>query len=452
MPTLDSLTSLLGHYGYVIVFVGVFAESMGIPVPGETVLIAAGIVAHRGSIDLGTTIALGIAGAVLGDQLGYVIGRRGGRPFVLRWGRYVAITPDRLTKADAFFERHGGKAVFLARFVAGLRVFGALMAGVSRMRWSTFIVYNTLGGIVWATSAVLLGFFAGSSYHLIEHWSSRAGLVLVVLVVLVLAVHLANRHLHVFARVRNATLVRRATLLLGSGALAVRRRTPAPVATAGRWLARHRFQLLLLLACVLVPLALLGEIVNEVFVKHGFPWDVAILHWAHRHATPTLDQFAAVFSDAGSAWVLAPLFAVVSSALLLARRPMQAGFFALACAGALLLDVLARTVFERPRPTVFVPIAPEHTYAFPSAHAMGSMAFAVAVIILARPTRWGWAIGGLAALLTLVIGVSRIYLGLDYPTDVLAGWLAAFAWVVGVHLTVTARLPFDLATEDHSSS
>src|ERR687884_1293855 len=159
---MDRVLSLIEHYGYLVVLLGVMLESMGVPLPGETILIAAGVLVQRGHLDLGDAIVFGILGAVLGDQIGYWVGREGGRPFVLRWGRYVLITPERLARAEAFFDRHGGKAVFIARFVAGLRVFGALVAGISRMRWRTFIFYNALGGATWATLVVLAGYFLGS--------------------------------------------------------------------------------------------------------------------------------------------------------------------------------------------------------------------------------------------------------------------------------------------------
>ena len=151
---MGNLLHLIGRYGYLMVFFGVTLEGAGVPLPGETVLIAAGALVHRGVLDFGDTLFFGILGAVVGSQIGYWVGRFGGRPFVVRWGRYVLITPERLGHAEAFFARHGGSAVFLARFVAGLRVFGALVAGTSRMPWGKFTLYNLLGGIVWAAAAV----------------------------------------------------------------------------------------------------------------------------------------------------------------------------------------------------------------------------------------------------------------------------------------------------------
>src|SRR5215211_3419586 len=190
---MDRILSLIEHYGYLVVLFGVMLESTGVPLPGETILLAAGVLVQRGHLDLGDAIAFGILGAVIGDQIGYWVGREGGRPFVLRWGRYLFINSQRLSRAEAFFERHGGKAVFLARFFSGVRVFGALVAGISRMRWGTFLLYNALGGAVWATAVILLGYFLGSSMGLVERWLGRATLVLASVLAVVVAFYLAYR-------------------------------------------------------------------------------------------------------------------------------------------------------------------------------------------------------------------------------------------------------------------
>src|SRR5215211_4648461 len=120
---MEQVLSLIEHYGYLVVFFGMMLESTGMPLPGETILLA-----QRGQLDVGDAVVFGILGAVVGDQIGYWVGREGGRPFVLRWGRYARITPERLGRVERFFERHGGKAIFLARFFSGFRVLGALVA------------------------------------------------------------------------------------------------------------------------------------------------------------------------------------------------------------------------------------------------------------------------------------------------------------------------------------
>jgi membrane protein DedA with SNARE-associated domain len=169
------MLSLIGRYGYLIVFLGVMLESVGLPLPGETVLITAGALVHRGSLTLWETMVVGSLGAVMGGQA----------PFVLRWGRYTFVTPERLARAETFFERHGGKAVLFGRFITGLRVIGALVAGTSRMPWGRFTLYSALGGVVWATAAVALGYFLWASIGLVEHWIGRVSLLLAAALVLV---------------------------------------------------------------------------------------------------------------------------------------------------------------------------------------------------------------------------------------------------------------------------
>src|SRR5256885_14082204 len=119
------LVDLFARYGYWVVLVGVFLENAGLPVPGETALLAGAALAHFGRLSLPWVIATAVGGATLGDNLGFLIGRRGGRALAERYGRWFGLSPRRLELFDRFFERHGGRTVFIARFITGLRVFGA---------------------------------------------------------------------------------------------------------------------------------------------------------------------------------------------------------------------------------------------------------------------------------------------------------------------------------------
>ena len=193
MQTTDQILSLIGQYGYLVVFFGVMLESVGIPLPGETILIAAGLLVHQGSLDPDETIVSGILGTIIGNQLGYWAGRQGGRPVVRQWGHYLGVTHERLQRVEGFFTRHGGKAVFLARFVPGLRAFGALVAGIGRMHWWTFLFYNVLVGTVWATASILVGYLFSRSLVLVEGWMSLASVLLVLLLVLTLVFYLVYR-------------------------------------------------------------------------------------------------------------------------------------------------------------------------------------------------------------------------------------------------------------------
>ena len=183
---LDTLFAYFERYGYFVVFFGVMLENAGVPVPGETILLAAGFFAAQGHFHLWMVIAIAACGAMLGDNAGYAVGRRVGRVALARYGPYILLTSKRLTKLDKFFARHGDKTILFARFVTGLRVFAALFAGAARMPWRTFVSYNMVGAIIWAIAIALLGFFFGQSWELLHRWIGRAGFIAGLAVLLVI--------------------------------------------------------------------------------------------------------------------------------------------------------------------------------------------------------------------------------------------------------------------------
>src|SRR5256885_4952640 len=147
-----NLDSLLATYGYLAVFVFVGVESIGIPVPGETMLVTAAIYAGTtGRLSIAWVIVASSAGAILGDNIGYVIGRTGGYRLLKRYGRYIRLEEDRLRLGQYLFRRHGPKVVFFGRFVSVLRIFAAFLAGVNHMHWRLFLIFNAAGGIILAT-------------------------------------------------------------------------------------------------------------------------------------------------------------------------------------------------------------------------------------------------------------------------------------------------------------
>jgi membrane protein DedA with SNARE-associated domain len=190
---MDKYYPLIEHYGYLLVFFGVMLGTMGIPFPSAAILLAAGVLVQQGHLHLGDAIVFGILGAILGNQIGYLVGHRAGRAFVLKWGRYVRLTPERLEQVEGLFARHGGKAVFAARFFSISRLLEALVAGMSRMRWGTFVFYSALGGAVWVTAVVLVGYFFGQSWRSAQHWSGRVPLLLILLLGVGLGLYLVYR-------------------------------------------------------------------------------------------------------------------------------------------------------------------------------------------------------------------------------------------------------------------
>jgi membrane-associated protein len=177
-----TLISVAENVGYPLVFALIAIETMGIPVPGETALITAGIVASRGRLQIEVVIALAAAAAILGDNVGFAIGRKLGRRVLIAPGPLMHHRRRVLSVGEPFFDRHGPKAVFLGRWISGLRITAAWMAGINRMSWPTFVFYNALGGIAWATSIGLLAFFGGHTAERIVNAAGLGGAIAVVVV------------------------------------------------------------------------------------------------------------------------------------------------------------------------------------------------------------------------------------------------------------------------------
>ena len=167
--------------GYPVIFALIAIETMGIPVPGETALLTAGIVASRGRLEIEVVIAVAACAAILGDNVGFAIGRKLGRRLLTAPGPLAHHRQRVIAVGEPFFDRHGPKAVFLGRWVTGLRITAAWMAGVTKMPWPTFLFWNALGGIAWATSIGLLAYFVGHSAEKIIHIAGLGGAAAVVL-------------------------------------------------------------------------------------------------------------------------------------------------------------------------------------------------------------------------------------------------------------------------------
>lgn len=161
---LASLINIAGNIGYPALGALVGAESMGVPLPGETALILTAIVASQGKLSIVLVILVAAAGAIIGDNIGFfLIGRKGGRRLLERPGRFESERRRMLEIGDPFFERHGAKAVFFGRWITGLRTWASWLAGASEMHWLTFLFWNALGGILWATTIGLAAYFAGDT-------------------------------------------------------------------------------------------------------------------------------------------------------------------------------------------------------------------------------------------------------------------------------------------------
>ena len=197
--------TVLGRFGYAAVFAFVGVESLGIPVPGETMLIAAALYAgasHQLSIVL--VIVYAAAGAIIGDNIGFGVGHWGGYRLLVRYGRYIRLHEGRIKLARYLFLRHGGKVVFFGRFVSVLRTYAAFLAGTARMHWAPFVVFNAAGGIIWATAWGVGAFYAGDRIQKLSTPVDIALAVVAVVVVVGLVLFLRSRERTLMAEAERA--------------------------------------------------------------------------------------------------------------------------------------------------------------------------------------------------------------------------------------------------------
>jgi membrane protein DedA with SNARE-associated domain len=177
---LASLAPLLDHYGYLALGGLILVEDFGVPAPGESILIAASVYAGAGRFNIVAVGVIAVLAAVAGDNIGYAIGRYGGHALVLRFGKYVLITRERLDKAERFFRRYGGQIVVVARFIEGLRQLNGIMAGIAEMPWPRFLVFNTIGATLWVGVWSTVGYLAGNNIASIFATVTRYSLYLLI--------------------------------------------------------------------------------------------------------------------------------------------------------------------------------------------------------------------------------------------------------------------------------
>jgi membrane protein DedA with SNARE-associated domain len=204
------LIALVASYGYAVTFVLIFLESLGIPVPGEGILIAAALFAARTQrLEISVVIATASVAAFLGTSIGYLLGRSAGHALIVRFGAYIGFSPARQRLGQYLFVRHGAKIIFFGRFIAILRAFAGILAGANRMPWRRFTLFNALGAVVWTTTITLGAFYFGRAF---VHVSRPLGLGLLVVTGLALIAAL------IYARTQEAALQRVADAALADGA------------------------------------------------------------------------------------------------------------------------------------------------------------------------------------------------------------------------------------------
>jgi undecaprenyl-diphosphatase len=435
----DRILSLPGWLVLVLVFAFPALEAsafVGFVFPGEIAVVLGGVAASRGTVPLWAVIAAAVAGAIIGDSVGYLVGRRWGTHLLHGTiGRLPVIRTHldkHLDSARAYVQRRQGSAVFFGRFTAALRVLVPGLAGMSQVHYPTFLAYNVAGGALWGSGFAVLGYLAGASYHRVEHIAGQAGLVLLGLIVAGLIAARLVRH---FAA-RSPGLEAIGDRVAAAPPLAwARRRFPAQVAWGRRRLdarSPQGFWLTFTVAAGALAAWAFGGLTQDVAGHDDtVRADPHVTAWVIAHRTGWLTSALQVLTWLGSTAVIIPAGLAVGLYFLFRRRTWQPlALLAAAVAGAIGLYGIVKPLVGRPRPPAAIWIGHYTGAAFPSGHATQSAAFyaMLAIVLGAGLSARGRAIlWSAAALVVLIVGASRIYLAAHWLTDVLAGYaLGAF--------------------------
>lgn len=442
---LNSVGSLAGPTAYLVVALLAALEAsafVGLFVPGELAVLIGGYIAYQGKAGLLPMMLAATLGAIVGDSVGYEIGRHlGGSIRRSRLGRKVG--EERWQRAEQYLMTKGGRAVFLGRFIGVLRALVPALAGVTKMPYRRFLFWNALGAAIWAPALVGAGYLAGGSYRRVEHYAGRAGLVLLVLFVMVGGVgavgHWVSRNpdrvrawgQRFIARPVPARLHRRYHAQLG---FAARRLKPG-----------QALGLALTLQLVALGLAgwAFGSVVADVMAGTGTSRiDMPISRALLEHRVGWLTDVMRWVTDLGSGVVLVLL--VLAAAVLSWRKThnwVTLVILGAALLGGMVLGDAVKPLVKRVRPPSMAAIHVDG-YAFPSSHATRAIAVYGALAYVAAGLMRTWsakvAAWTAALLVALLVGFSRIYLGVHWTTDVLGGYALGALWVAAVLVSTSA--------------
>jgi undecaprenyl-diphosphatase len=443
---LEDISTTLGAWTYLLVGLFAFAETgafVGLVVPGETVMLLGGAVAGQGAIDIYLLIAIAWFAAWLGDTTSFFLGRRLGRNFVLDHGPKVGISHERFEKVEDYFGRHGGKTIFIGRFISLVRAFAPFIAGSSGMQYRAFVPYSILGTGLWATAHILVGYFFSRSIETAGKYAAKGAFLLATLIVIVAGIVFLYRH---FREEKNRAAAvhwmegHRATRWLVELARQPQFRFLWDRVTPGGTFGLEFTSLMATLAVASFVLVAYTVVVGgEPGPTPGDETAREIVGDLHSAALVSVSKVITWFGSGIVVWALAAICAA-----LLAWRRRWAEFWVLV-AGMVITQLgitEIKDAVDRPRPPD--PVVSSSGSSFPSGHAAHSVFYlwlAVTIVLRLRPgMARGAAVVTTGFVLTALIGLSRVYLNVHYLSDVSAGWAlgaAAFSFCAAVGLVVS---------------
>jgi membrane protein DedA with SNARE-associated domain/membrane-associated phospholipid phosphatase len=444
---IQDLSKGLGAWTYLLVGALAFLETgafVGLIAPGEFTVMLGGAVAGQGDISLPLILAITWLCAFLGDTLSFLLGARLGRDFLVRHGHRLRITNERLKQVESYFARYGGRTILIGRFIGLVRALAPFIAGSSRMPYRDFAPFSILGTGLWSTGLIMAGYFAAQSLDTVTKIVGKGLLVFAIVIAIGVALFLAYRFLREpqnRGRIAAEMEKRRALRPV----LALARRLRPQFAFLGRRLTPGGLglELTTLLAALSVGLFVLIAYWSVIGVNPGpTPGDRTAYDLAHDLQANWLTHVEKAVTQLGSGWVTYPLAAL--AATVLAVRGYWKEFWALVL-GTVLIAVLVPEIkvwTDRPRPPD--PISPTGGFAFPSGHATQGtlytwLAITFALRVVPGATRRSLVIAA-GIIVTVLIGLSRIYLRVHWMSDVSSGWalgVSCYAAAAAAVLVIT---------------
>lgn len=400
---INSLPDLLSGGGYWIL--GFIALMEGLPIigsffPGHIAIITAGFLVKIGVLNLAWVLLVTISMTTLGDILGFLLGRRYGYVFLTRFGKYIFLKEEHIEKAKGLINRHTAKAIILGKFSPVTRPLIPFIVGANGTHINKFWTYNIIGSTLWVVISILIGYVFGASYHAVVGSIGKfLGIAIVATILIILGYKLVNRRFHVFKKYE-----------------------------------------LFVLGLNLISLWSLAKTIQDSFSSNSFiaNFDISINVFVAENVTPFIIRISSVITAVGDTRVMLGAGVIIGLVFLFKKKYRRAGIMILSVASASIIIVFMKEIFMRARPENALQLLSDPS--FPSGHAGLAAAFFVSLAYVFVPRIQSWVKREMLIVICvgagILIGLSRIALGVHWFSDVLAGWSLGIFLATGVILLV----------------
>ncbi|RME31412.1 phosphatase PAP2 family protein [Candidatus Woesearchaeota archaeon] len=399
MQLFDALLGLprpvLHHWGYWVILLAAMLEAsplFGLAVPGQVIVVLGGFLVKLGVLDIGDALFVAILGAILGDFIGYWLGKKYGYAFITRYGKYVLFRKKYFDKTKQLMRHHTGKTLFIGRFNSLTRAFAPFVAGASGVPLRQFLPLNILGGIAWGIVFIMIGYLFGSSYQLASRYIGEFVVIAVLLSIIIISLYrFINKRKHIFEKY-------------------------------------HLYALITDVAALYLFAKMVEDVIDGELVTHLDAW---LSTNVMRLWSPTLTKAMMLITSIANPLNMTLLSLLLFGLLIYKKKWYSALLFVSGMLGGFLLEFLTKLLMHRPRPEHGLIVATG--YSFPSGHATMAIIFFTVVLLAFKDdikhAGLKHAFITTNILLSLLIGASRVYLNVHWLSDVLAGFSLGLFWL-----------------------